>query len=263
MPSGYHASIWIALLVGIASGSVGPFILLRRMALVGDALSHVALPGIALALIYGIDPFYGVVVFLMAAALVIFWLEGRSRVPPDAIVGLLFTASLAIGILIIPNSEIIESLFGAFPTLGLPFLISFLAAAAVLAALCFVLARQFLFLIVSPDLARVNGLGRKYDLALMVIFAMIVALGIKLVGTLLMGALTIIPASIAKNISSSMRHYVIASAMLGGAISVAGVWLAEAFRFLPGPSIVLLGVALFVLSLPLAGSLRRAKLGRG
>ena len=136
--------------------------------------------------------------------------------------------------------------------LSLPFLISILAAAAVLAALCFVLARRFLFLIVSPELARVNGLGRKYDLALLVIFAMIVALGIKLVGTLLMGALTIIPASIAKNTSGSMRNYVIASAILGGAISVAGVWVADMFRFLPGPSIVLLGVAVFVLSLPLA-----------
>ncbi len=130
-----HASFWIALLVGIASGSVGPFILLRRMALVGDALSHVALPGIALALLYRFDPFYGVVVFLTVAAFLIFWLEGRSRVPPDAIVGLLFTASLAVGILIIPNADIIESLFGAFPVLSLPFLLVILSTAAVLTLL--------------------------------------------------------------------------------------------------------------------------------
>ena len=193
MHPAHHASFWIALLVGIASGSVGPFILLRRMALVGDALSHVALPGIALALIYGLDPFYGVVVFLIAAAFLIFWLEGRSRIPPDAIVGLLFTASLAIGILIIPNGDIIESLFGAFPVLSLPYLLAILLIAAVMAALCFVLARRFLFLIVSPDLAKVHGFDRRYDLALLLIFSMIVALGIKLVGTLLMGALTIIP----------------------------------------------------------------------
>ena len=247
--SSFHASFWIALLVGIASGSVGPFILLRRMALVGDALSHVALPGIALALIYGLDPFYGVMVFLIAAAFLIFWLEGRSRIPPDAIVGLLFTASLAIGILIIPNRDIIESLFGAFPALSLPYLLAILAIAAVLAALCFILARRFLFLIVSPDLAKVHGVDRRYDLALLLIFSMIVALGIKLVGTLLMGALTIIPASIAKNLSRSMRHYVISSAILGGAISVGGVWMAESFRFLPGPAIVLLGVGLFLVSL--------------
>lgn len=249
MPSPHHATLWIALLVGIASGSVGPFILLRRMALVGDALSHVALPGIALALLYGVDPFYGVVVFLTVAALLIFWLEGASRVPPDAIVGLLFTASLAVGILIIPNAEIVESLFGAFPVLSLPFLLVILSTAAVLSLLCLLLARRFLFLIVSPDLAKVHGLGRKYDLALLLIFAMIVALGIKLVGTLLMGALTIIPAAVAKNVSRSMRGYIILSALLGGAISVVGMWMAGAFRLLPGPSIILFGVSLFLLSL--------------
>ena len=250
MPPPHHASFWIALLVGIASGSIGPFILLRRMALVGDALSHVALPGIALALIYGIDPFYGVIVFLIAAAFLVFWLEARSRVPPDAIVGLLFTASLAIGILMLPSADVIESLFGAFPVLSVPFLVLILCTAAILAGLCFLLARRFLFRIVSPDLAKVEGVGRAYDLALLLIFAMIVALGIKLVGTLLMGALTIIPASIAKNLSRSMRRYIITSAVLGGAISVAGVWLAGAFRLLPGPAIVLLGIALFLVSLP-------------
>ena len=250
MHAPHHASFWIALFVGIASGSIGPFILLRRMALVGDALSHVTLPGIALALTYGIDPFYGVVVFLVASAFVIFWLEARSRLPADAIVGLLFTASLAAGILMIPNDQIIDSLFGAFPVLELPSLILILSTAAVLSALCFVLTKRFLFLIVSPDLAKVHGLGRGYELAMLLIFGITVALGIKLVGTLLMGALTIIPASIAKSFSRSMRQYVITSSLLGGAVAVAGVWIAETFRFLPGPSIILLGVSLFLLSLP-------------
>ncbi len=242
------SSLSIALLVGVASGSVGPFILLRRMALVGDALSHVALPGIALALIYGLDPFYGVTVFLAAAAFLIFWLEGRSRIPPDAIVGLLFTASLAVGILILPSTEIVESLFGGFPQLSVPFLMMILASAAVLTLLCFAMARPLLFRIVSPDLGQVDGFGRGYDLVLLLIFALVVALGIKLVGTLLMGALTIIPASVAKNVSHGMRQYVAISAILGGAISVAGVWIAGALKLLPGPTIILFGIALFLIS---------------
>ena len=247
-----HAPFWVGLLVGIASGSIGPFILLRRMALVGDALSHVALPGIALALMYHLDPFYGVVVFLLAAAFAIYWLEGRSRIPVDAIVGLLFTASLAIGILLIPNEDVIESLFGAFPVLSLGFLLMILVAAGVLSTLCYFMTRQFLFRIISPDLAKVSGFGRGYDLALLLIFSMTVALGIKLVGTLLMGALTIIPASIAKNVCRSMRGYLLLSSVLGGVISTVGVWIAETFRLLPGASIVLLGIGLFLLSLPLA-----------
>ncbi|HSR07615.1 MAG TPA: metal ABC transporter permease, partial [Bryobacteraceae bacterium] len=69
---------------------------------------------------------------------------------------------------------------------------------------------------------------------------------------ILMGALTIIPAAIAKNVSRSMRGYIILSALLGGAISVGGMWMAEALRFLPGPSIILFGVGLFLLSLAFA-----------
>jgi zinc transport system permease protein len=152
----------------------------------------------------------------------------------------------------IPNGDVVEALFGAFPALSWPLLFSILLAAVVLSALCFFFAKRFLFLIVSPELAKVHGLGRGYDLALLLIFAMIVALGIKLVGTLLMGALTIIPASIAKNLAQGMRRYVMLSAIFGGAISVAGVWIAESFGFLPGPAIVLLGVGVFVVSLPFA-----------
>src|SRR5882724_2922653 len=83
--------------LGIASGGIGTFIILKRMALVGDALSHVALPGIALALFYAVDPFWGVLIFLLAAAVIVWWLEGRTALPGDALVGLLFTTSLAVG----------------------------------------------------------------------------------------------------------------------------------------------------------------------
>jgi ABC-type Mn2+/Zn2+ transport system permease subunit len=109
----------IAIMIGASSGAVGSFVLLRRMALVGDALSHVALPGIALALAYRVDPFWGVLSFLLPAALLVWWLEGKTHLHTETLVGLLFTTSLAVGILTIPEIEIIESLFGGFATLSL------------------------------------------------------------------------------------------------------------------------------------------------
>jgi zinc transport system permease protein len=93
--------------------------------------------------------------------------------------------------------------------------------------------------------------GRWFDLFLLSVFAVIVALGIKLVGTLLMGALTIIPASIAKNIARSMRGFVAVSTVLGGIITVVGLFIAHTFSFFPGPSIILVGVGLFLASLVL------------
>lgn len=239
----------IAVMVGLASGSIGAFIILRRMALVGDALSHVALPGIALAIAYKIDPFWGVLAFLVAAALIIWWLEGKSKLPTDAIVGLLFTASLAVGILTIPDQEIMESLFGSFPALPLVTLLVVIGSAGLMTLLSFVFARQFLFVTVSPEVAKVSKIGRIYDLLLFLIFAIVVALGIKLVGTLLMGALTVIPAAIAKNLSRSISTYMILSTVIGGGVAVLGVWVSANLGFLPGPLIILSGSFLFLISL--------------
>ncbi len=249
MDAGLTPALLMALLIGVASGSIGAFVLLRRMALVGDALSHVALPGIALALYSGRDPFWGVLVSLLAAAPLIWWLEAKSPLPVDALVGLLFTASLAVGILTIPDPELIESLFGVFPALSLGQLGLMLGSAGLVTVLVFVLAKPFLFSVVSPELARVRGVGRGYDLLLLLLFAYVVALGIKLVGTLLMGALTIIPAAIARNVSVSMKHYLVLAATLGGGIAVLGVLVSASCATRPGPTMILLGVVLFMLSL--------------
>ena len=248
----FAGQLLIAAVIGAASGAIGSFILLKRMALVGDALSHVALPGIALALAYHLDPFWGVIAALLAASPLIWWLENKSDLSTDALVGLLFTASLALGILAIPDAEILESLFGAFPALSPLELSGTIGTAAVALVCTFLLARPFLFRIVSTELAQSRGIGRGYDLALLVIFSVIVALGIKLVGTLLMGALTIIPAAIARNISLGMKKYMLLSAAFGVLISTAGVSLAAILAIRPGPAIVLLGVVVFVISLTAA-----------
>ena len=249
MDAALTPSLLMALMIGSASGSIGAFVLLRRMALVGDALSHVALPGIAMALYSGRDPFWGVLVSLLGAAPLIWWLEAKSHLPVDAVVGLLFTASLAIGILTIPDPELIESLFGVFPALSSRQLVLTLGSAGFVSVLVFSLVKPFLFSVVSPELARVRGVGRGYDLLLLLLFAYVVALGIKLVGTLLMGALTIIPAAIARNVTVSMKRYLVLAAALGGGIAVLGVLVSTACATRPGPTTILLGVVLFLLSL--------------
>lgn len=235
--------------IGIASGSIGPFVLLEHLALAGDALSHVALPGIALALAYSIDPFWGVLVSLILAAYVVWAIRAKTQLPGDALIGVLFTTSLAVGVLTIPNQDIIESLFGEFPTLTSIKFVLVVSTAIILSLLTFLSARRFTFLNLSRELAGVHKIGQKTELAFLLIFAIVVALGIKLVGTLLMGALTIIPALTARNLVHSMRSYLLVSAVLGGIISVVGVIIANYWHFFPGPTIVLLGVGCFAISL--------------
>jgi ABC-type Mn2+/Zn2+ transport system permease subunit len=238
----------IAIMIGASSGAIGSFVLLRRMALVGDALSHVALPGIALALAYKLDPFLGVVSFLVPAAALVWWLEGKTRLHAETLVGLLFTTSLAIGILTIPQVEILESLFGGFPRLSWIGLIGIFMAGAFLIVLTFVAAQRFALTTVAPELSPPQ-VERRSNLLLLLTFAIVVSLGIKLVGTLLMGALTIIPASIARNSAFGFKQYMLTSTILGAILAASGAMVAHRFGWAPGPAIVLLGSGVFALSL--------------
>lgn len=249
MDNSFIQSFLIALFAGLASGAVGAFVILKRMALVGDAFSHVALPGIALAVAYNLDPFWGVVVTSLLTAFIVFKLEQKTQLSVETLVGLLFTASLAIGILTIPDHEVIEALFGAFPVLPLSELLVILGMAILATVSCFVLTRRFVFTMIASDIARIHGIKPAQNFFFLLIFAIVVALGIKLVGALLMGALTIIPAAIARNISRSIRSYIVLSTFLGGFISVVGVWLAVIFNWLPGPVIIIFGIMIFIISL--------------
>ena len=102
--------ILVAATVAASASLLGSFAILKRMALVGDALSHVALPGMALALFFKINPFLGAVVFLGVTVAGIWLVEYKSSLPLETIVGVFFTASLALGALIMPEHELIEAL---------------------------------------------------------------------------------------------------------------------------------------------------------
>src|SRR3989338_10764421 len=101
-----------AALVGIAGGLLGCFAILKRMALVGDALSHVALPGLALGLLFNFNPFLGALIFLIGATAGIWLLQYRSKLSVETIVGVFFAASLALGAVLTPEHELLEALLG-------------------------------------------------------------------------------------------------------------------------------------------------------
>ncbi|MFA5987575.1 MAG: metal ABC transporter permease, partial [Candidatus Paceibacterota bacterium] len=107
-----------AAFVGAAAGYLGSFMVLRKMALVGDAMSHVALPGLAVALVLGYNPFWGALLALIMATFVIWILEDKTSISTEALVGILFTTSLAVGILIVPDHELLEALFGDISKVG-------------------------------------------------------------------------------------------------------------------------------------------------
>jgi ABC-type Mn2+/Zn2+ transport system permease subunit len=245
-----NTDIALSLAMAVAAGLVGCFAVMRRMALAGDALSHVALPGIGIALALHIHPIFGATSALFFGALLVWALEDRARVATETIIGVVFSVALAIGSMTTSGEDLIEALFGGAGAISAAETVFGFAAA--LAVIVFVVTQRnrLVIMLVSPEVARTAGINvRLFDLLYLEMFALTIALGLRYLGVLLMGALIIIPAAAAKRLASNL------TSMLGIAVAVAviataaGTWLAAMMGRETGPFIVTAAAACFVVSL--------------
>jgi ABC-type Mn2+/Zn2+ transport system permease subunit len=241
--------IFTGALVGAASGYLGSFMVLKRMSLVGDALSHVALPGMAIAITFGINPMLGALLALTLAVIGIWYMGEKSEIYPEALVGVFFTASLAIGILITPEPELFEALFGNLEKIGFSDGLITIAAATLIFLVTAQISRQLLLGVVSEDLAKSAGIKiSKVNLVYLLLVGLVVALGVKFVGTLLTGALVIVPAASAKNMAKSLIGFHFWASFIGVFSAVVGILIAKFLEIPSGPSVVLVSIAIFILS---------------
>ncbi|MEI6296907.1 MAG: metal ABC transporter permease [bacterium] len=244
-----YINLITGIFVGGAAGYLGSIMVLRKMALVGDALSHVALPGIALALLFNINPFIGAFSILFIATIGIWFLEQRTSLSVDALVGVFFTASLAIGILITPEMELLEALFGDISKVTPNEAILSVILSIFIIFVTKYISKNEILGIISKDLAKTEGIKiERNNLIYLLLVSTVVALGIKAVGTLLMGALVIIPAASAKNISSNFKNYSVFSLIFGSLSSALGILLVQKINLPSGPLIILSSCIIFTLS---------------
>lgn len=239
-----------AIFVSAAASLLGSFAILKRMALVGDALSHVALPGLALALIFNFNPFIGAVIFLITAVFGIWIVEYKSQLAIETIVGVFFTASLALGALIAPEQELLEAMFGNISSLSWQESIAsiFLSIAVIIFILS--IRKKLALNMISQELSQSAGIkNKRLELAYLLIFALTVALGIRFVGALLMGSLIIIPAASAKNIVKSLKSFMVLSVVFGIIATALGVYLSQIYHLSPGPIFILISAGIFIISL--------------
>jgi ABC-type Mn2+/Zn2+ transport system permease subunit len=239
----------VGTLSGAVSGYLGSFMVLRRMSLVGDALSHVALPGIAIALVFGINPMIGALLALVLAAFGIWYLGEHSEIYPEALVGIFFTASLSLGLLITPEVELLEALFGDIDKIGIMDGILTLIGTIIIFIITFVISKKLLLMVVSKDLARSQRIKTsRVDLIYLLLVCCVVALGVKFLGTLLTGAMVIIPAVTAKNLAKDIGSYQLLSVIIGIVSTIAGIVIANYFTIPSGPAIVLTAIFFFIIS---------------
>ena len=243
-------SLLTGIFVGVSAGYLGSLMVLKKMALVGDALSHVALPGLALGILFNFPEFLGAFAFLFASAVIIWFLGKATKLSYETIVGAMFTLALAVGILIIPQAELLEALFGDITKVT----ILETAAAVIISALAVILTKmiykKLVLGMISEELAISKGIDvNRTNLIYLLLVSLVVAIGIKIVGTLLVGFLVIVPAAAAKNVSSDLFKYAVLSASFGAVSACSGVLFSSYLNLPTGPFVVLSGIVVFVVTI--------------
>ncbi len=236
--------------VAVASGLMGVFALMRKMTLASDALSHVALPGIGLAIMFKLNPVIGGAVALLLGVLLIWVVERRTSIGTETIVGVTFSASLAIGSLLATGEELVDALFGGKIVYDpLEWTIGILAAVFVIGYLLLNKERLTLALI-SRDLAVVTGINvSRLDLFFLLVFALNVILGLQFLGVLLMGSLIIVPAAVGRNLGKSLNSTLFISALAAVFSVISGLFISISYGLALGPVIITVATGLFLASL--------------
>jgi len=245
-------SLIVGAAVGFAAGYLGSIMVLEKMALVGDALSHVALPGLALGVLLNFNPLLGGFMFLFVSAVVIWYLGRITKLSFETLVGAAFTLALAIGILLYgDNLDALEAaLFGDIAQVTVLITVAAVVISVAVVLLTRKIYKKIVLGLISEELATSKGISiAKTNLLYLLLVSVTVAIGIQITGTLLVGFLVVTPAAAARIVSLNMTRYLKLSALFGAVSAVSGVLLSSYFNVLPGPLVVISGVAIFAVAL--------------
>ena len=239
-----QTALLAALLVGVTCAVLGVYVVLRRMAFIGDALAHTALPGVVVAYLYGWNLFFGALVAGLLTALGIGWISRRETVREDTAIGVLFTSMFALGILMLSSMrsfrDFTHILFGNI--LGVTradlLLISVMCALVLLALALF--HKELELTSFDPVHAQVIGLNP--DLVrygLLALLALMVVTGLKVAGVVLTSALLVTPAAAAAMLSHRLPRMMAIAALLAAFCAFAGLYASFYFSVAAGAAIVL------------------------
>ncbi|MEE4637650.1 MAG: metal ABC transporter permease [Wenzhouxiangella sp.] len=252
-----YAFMQRALLTSIAVGAVcgllSSYVVLKRWALLGDAISHAVLPGVAIAYLLGWPFFVGAFATGALTSLGIGVIERNSRIKSDAAMGLMFTAAFALGVVIISqistSTHLMHILFGNVLGVRYPALMLTLLAGLLTLSVVLLFYKELLIWVFDPVQARSLGLNTgliHYGLILLLTLTIVASL--ETVGIILVISMLITPGATAYLLVNRLPAMMILATGIGVISSVLGLFLAYQFNLASGGAIVLVATAFFLLA---------------
>lgn len=242
-----------AIVIGIVAGAVGCFIILRSMSLMGDAISHAVLPGVAISFILGINFFIGAIVFGLLSSIIITYIKENSVIKGDTAIGITFSSFLALGIILIglanSTTDLFHILFGNILAVQDSDKYITIIVGLIVLTLITIFFKELLLTSFDPVLAKSMGMRVSfYHYLLMILLTLVAVTAMQSVGTILIVALLITPAATAYLYVKSLRTMLFLSSALGAVASVLGLYIGYTFNIAAGSSIVLTSTFMFLLA---------------
>lgn len=240
-----------AILVGVAAPAVGTFIVQRRLALLGDGIGHIALTGVGLGLLTRSSPTILALVVSALGAVAIELLRVRTRTGGDVALALLFYGGLAGGVLFANlsggSASLSSYLFGSISSVSTGDLWVVAGLTVAVLVILAVFGRELFVLCQDEEVARASGLPVRFlSLLIAVTAAMTVVVAMRAVGLLLVSALMVVPVAAAQQLTRGFRATIGLAVVVGVAAAVGGLWVSVDADIVPGPTIVLLAMAVFL-----------------
>ncbi|HEY9647995.1 MAG TPA: metal ABC transporter permease [Chroococcidiopsis sp.] len=248
-------SLIIAILVGLICAVVGSYLMVQRLALLGDAISHSVLPGLAIAFMIGANIFVGAFIAGVLSTMAIALIKERSPIKEDAAMGIVFSSCFALGITLITliqrdnKIDLNHFLFGNIlgVTLGEVWQTALISALVILVVI--LLYKELLFYTFDPLGAQAAGLPTHLlSFGLMVLIALTIVASMKAVGVILVLSLLITPGATAYLLVSRLHQVMIVGAGIGIIASISGMYLSYFYNLPSGPAIVLVATGFFILA---------------
>lgn len=247
-------SLFAGLGIACIAGPLGSFVVWRRMAYFGDTLAHASLMGLALGFLLDINLYLALTICCLALAVILVTLQKQRLVATDTLLGILAHSALSLGLVSVSflddvRVDLMSYLFGDLLAVTPDDLIYIYLGAAVIGFVMLIFWRSLLSTTVNEELAAVEGHNTDLmRLILMLMVGLVIAIGMKFVGALIMTSLLIIPAATARRFANTPEQMALLASALGSLSVILGLALSWHFDTPAGPSVVLSAAALFLLS---------------
>lgn len=247
-------AILVGTLVSLCAALLGVSLVLKRYSMIGDGLSHVGFGVLTIATALGFStPLYIAIPCVTITAIILLKLGNNSKIKSDSAIALISSSALAIGVAVTSvttgmNTDVCNFMFGSILAMSPSDVILSIVVSIIVAILFITYYRKLFAITFDEDFAKASGLkSKRYSNLIAILTALIIVVGMRMMGTMLISSIIIFPALTSMRIFKSFKKVVISSGVVSILSFLVGIYLSYVYSISTGAAIVLVNLVLFIL----------------